>query len=305
MLLGLEVEFRRRADLAQFLVGGLVADRNVGRQARWEWRRAESRNALSSSRSFASPRWMVTLSCADLVHQRLGARPRPWPPWPGRSPSRRRCGGLAPPAISEIVAAALLVQLQNSSQGFAGLREAAIGQPLDKGVLILANPFDVEQGLGPTGSESRLSYKARQPPCHRAREVRNRGTPGSRRPREVSASRPTALCGIRHSANPSGGLDVLGARRGAVLYPRGVQAMEQIVIACKKIREAARLLAAANERTLAEKRKPLRSRWTARMSNNPWRTCGEPRNVGASSFFDLVCIPTLLLSATRADTRAL
>ena len=53
--------------------------------------------------------------------------------------------------------------------------------------------------------------------------------------------------------------------------------MEQIVIACKKIREAARLLAAANERTLAEKQKPLRSRWTARMSNNPHaRTLGSP-----------------------------
>ena len=49
----------------------------------------------------------------------------------------------------------------------------------------------------------------------------------------------------------------MGARRGAVLYPRGVQAMEQIVIACKKIREAARLLAAANERTLAEEAKAL------------------------------------------------
>ena len=33
--------------------------------------------------------------------------------------------------------------------------------------------------------------------------------------------------------------------------------MEQIVIACKKIREAARLLAAANERALAEKAEAL------------------------------------------------
>src|SRR4026209_1748930 len=35
MLLWLEVEFQRRADLAQFLVCGLVADRNVGSRHVW------------------------------------------------------------------------------------------------------------------------------------------------------------------------------------------------------------------------------------------------------------------------------
>ena len=45
--------------------------------------------------------------------------------------------------------AALLVELQNLIQRLIRRREAAIGQPLDEGVLVVANPFDVEQGFGP------------------------------------------------------------------------------------------------------------------------------------------------------------
>jgi hypothetical protein len=63
--------------------------------------------------------------------------------------------------------------------------------------------------------------------------------------------------------------------------------MEQIVIACKKIREAARLLAAANERALAEER-PLRRRWTARMSNSPHaRNRGSPALRRGFLFFSI------------------
>ena len=60
-------------------------------------------------------------------------------------------------------------------------------------------------------------------------------------------------CGIRHIANLSEALEISHPERDTVpCSDKGVQTMEQIVIAYKKIREAARLLAAANERALAD-----------------------------------------------------
>ena len=63
--------------------------------------------------------------------------------------------------------------------------------------------------------------------------------------------------------------------------------MEQIVIACKKIREAARLLAAANERTLAEEAKALAELGGPQECpiTLTLGTEGAPHLVGASSFF--------------------
>ena len=149
MLLGLEVEFPWRADLAQLLVRGLVTDRNVGGRHVWNG----SEVILKRFVVLALLRLAVAdgdFELRDLFHQRLGA---------GLVLCRL---GLTDAARSSVAAGlrllqflnrcpALLVQLQNLSQGFAGLREAAIGQPFDEGVPILANPFDVEQGLGPTG----------------------------------------------------------------------------------------------------------------------------------------------------------
>ena len=42
--------------------------------------------------------------------------------------------------------AALLVEAENSIQRRARIVEAAIGQPFDEGLLIFADPFDVEHG---------------------------------------------------------------------------------------------------------------------------------------------------------------
>ena len=47
--------------------------------------------------------------------------------------------------------AAFLVQLQNSIQQGFGVVEGAVLQPLHEGVLIVANPFDIEHGLNSVG----------------------------------------------------------------------------------------------------------------------------------------------------------
>jgi hypothetical protein len=41
----------------------------------------------------------------------------------------------------------VLVQAQNSIQDRLRVIDTAIGQPLEKGVLVVADPFDVEHGV--------------------------------------------------------------------------------------------------------------------------------------------------------------
>jgi len=146
MLLGLEVEFRRRADFAQFLVGGLVADRDIG--SRHIGDGGEQRAQL-----IVEP-LLVGLALldggfqrGDLIHEAF----RGGFILAGLGLADLLGGGVAAGlSLLQFLnrAAALLVQAQNSSQGFARLREAAIGQPFDEGVLIVADPFDIEHGYG-------------------------------------------------------------------------------------------------------------------------------------------------------------
>ena len=162
MLLRLELELRRRADLAQLdLLAVSSADRHVvGRHIGNGGEQILQRSSSSSR--------LLRLAVADrafelrhLVHQALGADLVLARPWPGRSSSRRRCGAPAPPAISES-SRGVARPASEFDSGFAGL-EAAIGQPLDEGVLVLANPFDVEHRLSSYGWNSRLPYKAPAP----------------------------------------------------------------------------------------------------------------------------------------------
>src|SRR5687767_180252 len=71
MLLGLEVEFRRRADFAQLLVGGLVADRNIG--SRYIGDGVEQRAQLIVEPLLVGLALLDGgFQCGDLVHQPLG-----------------------------------------------------------------------------------------------------------------------------------------------------------------------------------------------------------------------------------------
>ena len=188
--LGWKSNFAWRADLAQLLVRALVADRNV--VGRHIWNGGEV--ILERLVVLALLRLAVADRDFELRRPPPSApwrAPRPSPPWPGRCRSRLRCGGLAPPAISEIVARRCSSRLQNLIQGFAGLRGAAIGQPFDEGVLVLANPFDVEQGLGPTGGNR--GFPIRLATClvivrERSGTAERPDSPGL----GVSANRPTS-----------------------------------------------------------------------------------------------------------------
>ncbi len=145
MLLGLETEFRRRANLPQLDIGLLVRPnrhvicRHIG----------NSREHIAQLliKPFLGSLALLdrAFECGDLIHQPLG----------GSFVLARL--GLADLLRRRVAAglrllqflnrgAALLVQAQNLSEGFACAVGAAIGQALNEGVPVLANPFDVEQG---------------------------------------------------------------------------------------------------------------------------------------------------------------
>ena len=150
MLLRLKRELRRRADLAHFRHWRLVvADRHVVERrvgnGREQVRAARHRAACSS----ASPVWIAPLSAATSSIRRFGCGLVLARPWPGRSPSRRRCGALAPPAISESSRGVARPGSEFDSTCSWGSSKPRFVSPLTKGVLVVANPFDVEHGFVP------------------------------------------------------------------------------------------------------------------------------------------------------------
>ena len=146
MLLRLKGEFLRRADFADLLVGLLVADRDVGQ------RRIGNAGEKVAKFGFELPLLLLALldglfEARHLVHQGFGG----FLVLGGLGLADVLRGGVAAGLrILQLLnrSAAFLVQLQNSiQQGSLGPLDAAVLQPLHKGVLIVTNPFDVEHGL--------------------------------------------------------------------------------------------------------------------------------------------------------------
>ena len=148
MLLGLEVEFRRRPHRAQLDIGLLVGpDRDV-------ICRDIGDGSEQGAQLIVKP-LLLTFALGDrdfergdLVHQPLGG---------GFILACFRLANLLGSSVAAGLrllqflncAAALLVQLENLIQRLLGRLEGAVLQPRNEGVLVVANPFDVEQGLRP------------------------------------------------------------------------------------------------------------------------------------------------------------
>src|SRR4029450_306419 len=146
MLLGLERKFLRRADIAQNDIGLCVRpDRHLGRGRVRNGREQVSQlivEPLLVSLTFLN----CDLERSDLRHEALG---------PllvlARFGLADFLGGCIARGLSLLQflnrRAALLVKAENSIQrGARACLEAAISQPFDEGLRIVADPFDVEHG---------------------------------------------------------------------------------------------------------------------------------------------------------------
>ena len=107
---------------------------------------SRSRSCLSSLRSFSSPSWIAVFSDGHLGHQLFSFRFVLLLPSPCRYPWTPRCGGLARPASPGWRRGVPRPVQKLFQDGVRRGLEAAVLQALEKGVLIVANPSDVEQG---------------------------------------------------------------------------------------------------------------------------------------------------------------
>ena len=183
MLLRLEREFLRRADFAQFDIGfGIGTDRHVGGR-RIGNRREQVLVFFLDLALVGFALLDLGLEARHLLLEGIGARRI----FRGHGLADLLGGGVAARLrLLQLLnrAAPFLVQAQNLIQRRPRIVEAAIGQPLEKGVRVVADPFDVEHWFGPSG-DSKAPYKALFLSCHRPPRPR----PDERAPcRDANAS---------------------------------------------------------------------------------------------------------------------
>ena len=203
MLLRLEVlEVARRPDLAQFLIGGLVrTDRDVscghigdgGEQCAQLVIQPLLRNLAVRDRA---------LERGDLIHQALCFRLVL-----ARFSLADLLGGGVAAGLRLLQflnrGAALLVQPQNLIQRLLGRVGAAVLQRRDEGVLVLANPFDVEQGAVlsagnrgfPIRPSASLVIAFPIPTRNMPKRLAAASARGMREARSARRPRPTAVSG--------------------------------------------------------------------------------------------------------------
>jgi hypothetical protein len=145
MLFRLEIELRWSADLTQLLIRRLVRpERNVARRHVGDARKKVPQLVVDGA-LFLLAGLDLALQRADLLHQT---------PCFGFVLLLLRLADLLRGGVSlrlrllQILNrfAALFVALQQPGENVARALKTAIVKPFDEGILILANPFDVEQG---------------------------------------------------------------------------------------------------------------------------------------------------------------